>query len=407
MESRLTRRWSAIRRAAVTVALPLCALVVSALSGCAARTRAITGPSLRDTLWYVSARSRDDGRDRRALTDTLEYGAAIFDHTPPRDPLTDRLTFVLRDSVRLTRDTFLRALHTRLNTTVAPDDFAVLYVHGFGTGLGECWSQPFSARLRSGSTVPWIAFCWPSHGAGIAWPRVGSVFVRAYEDDTAMVTASEPALRRVLTDVTGVLGSPQLLLVAHSLGGRLVSEALTRSVDSTTRDSSGADSARLRAIAFLALDHDAARFADTLVPLLRARARRLVLYASRRDRALDISRRFHDTPRAGLAEPTPVLRRGLETVDITDALAAEGWWQRLVGNRHSIRRASVTVWDLTHIVGRDYAASCRDTVGVGTKNVDGSWRLMPGQRPDSTRLANCPPFVPAGSAAPSSAQPVR
>jgi esterase/lipase superfamily enzyme len=76
---------------------------------------------------------------------------------------------------------------------------------------------------------------------------------------------------------------------------------------------------------FVAPDHDAARFADTLVPALRGARIDCVLYTSRRDRALTISRRMHDTPRAGLAEPAPLVRDGLETVDVTDAFAADGW----------------------------------------------------------------------------------
>jgi esterase/lipase superfamily enzyme len=386
-----------IRMAAVVLAALACV-------GCAARTRAMTTVVFRDTLWYVSARARHDGRDQRALTDSLEYGAAIFERPAVRDPFTERVTFALRDSVQFTRDTFQSALRVRVSAQIAPDDFAVLYVHGFGTGLSECWHQPFTARVRSGSTAPWVAFCWPSHGAGVAWPRVGSVFVRAYEDDTAAMTASEPAFRRVLADVSGAIGAPHVLLAAHSLGGRLVSEAL---LHSNAIDTTGADSTRLRAMAFLALDHDAARFADTIVPALRTRARRLMLYTSRRDRALGISRSFHDTPRAGLAEPTPLQRAGLETVDMTDALAAEGWWQRHFGNRHSIRRASATVWDLTHVVGRAYAASCRDSLGFGTQDADGAWHLRRGQRPDTTRLAQCLPFAPADSAAPSSARQPR
>ncbi len=387
------------------VALTALALALLALSGCVVRTRALSAVATRDTLWYVSARSRQEGRDRRKLADTLEYGAAIFDRPSVRDPFTDGLTLTLRDSVRLTRDTFLSALRVRMSTQVAPDDFAVFYVHGFGTSLGECWNQPLHARVRSGSTAPWIAFCWPSHGAGVAWPRWGSVFVRAYEDDTAAVTASEPAFRRVLADVTGAIGSTQLLLAAHSLGGRLVSEAIARPMPATDPLDAGTPvDTPLRAIAFLALDHSAARFADTLVPALQARTRRLVLYTSRRDRALGVSRRFHDTPRAGLAEPNPLRRDGLETVDVTEALATDGWFQQLFGNHHSIRRASATVWDLTHIVGRGYSPSCRDTLGFGTHDADGSWRLLAGQRPDTTRLPRCLPNASADSAARSPVQ---
>jgi hypothetical protein len=378
--------------------LPVLLLAIGATGACAARSPGV--PPVRDTVWYVSARARDDaGRDRRAITEALEYGAAIFERAAVRDPSADHLSFALRDSLRFSRDAFLEAIRVRAASQRAPDDFAVLYVHGFGTGLDECWTHPVHARTRSRSTAPWIAFCWPSHGSGITWPRPGSVFVRAYEEDTASVTTSAPAFRRVLDDVTGTLGASRVLVATHSLGGRLASEELARPA------SGPASPDTLRALALLALDHDAARFADTLLPALRPHAHRVVLYTARRDRALTISRRMHDAPRAGLAEPASLVRDGLETVDVSDAFVTDGWFQRLVGNRHSIRRASGLLWDLAHIVGRGLAPSCRDTLGSGRREPDGAWRLQRVPHPDTTRLLHCPSFtatpVPARTTSPS------
>jgi hypothetical protein len=363
------------------------------LSACAARTREVPLP--RDTLWYISARARDErGRDRREIADALEYGAVIFERTPVNDPFVNPLRFTRRDSLRLTRTTFLAAVGTRVRAQRAPDDFAVFYVHGFGTGLDECFSHPVHARSRSLASAPWVAFCWPSHGSGITWPRVGSIVVRAYEEDTAALTASAPAFRHALRDVTTSVGAEHVLLAAHSLGGRLVSEALAQDArDGVWRDT-------LRALAFLAPDHDAARFGDTLLPILRGVAHRRVLYTSRRDRALTISRRMHDTPRAGLAEPTPLVRDGLETVDVTDALAADGWLQRLVGNRHSIRRASGLLWDLTHLVGRGLEPACRDTLRMGARDTTGAWHLRALPPPDSSALIHCLPSASSVSASP-------
>ena len=347
-----------------------------------------TAPLPRDTVWYVSARARDaQGRDRRVLADSLEYGAAIFERTPAADPLSDPLTLTLRDSVRFTRVAFLVALASRLQAQRAPDDRVVLYVHGFGTGRDECVTHPAHARMRVNTTMPWVAFCWPSHGSGLTWPRFGSVFVRAYEEDTASATASAPMLAGTLDALTGALGANRLMVVGHSLGGRVVGTALTRH---------GAPPAPvttpLHALAFLALDHDAAHFADTLVPRLRTRAHRLVLYTTRRDRALTISRRMHDTPRAGLAEPVPLARAGLETVDVTDGWAADRLWQRLVGNRHSIRRASAMLFDLTNVVGRGLAGDCRVHAGLGVRQSPTVWMLTPA-RPDTSRLSGCAPHA--------------
>lgn len=360
----------------------LASAIVLATTGCASATaarRQSVPPMVRDTIWYVSVRARDAaGRDQRAPADSIEYGAAIFERPWVADPISDPLAFHLRDSVRFSRTEFLSALTQRLVMQSTADDYAVFYVHGFGTGLDECWRHPADASTRAGTTVPWVAFCWPSHGRGIAWPRVGALLVRAYEDDTASVTAAAPAFTQTLADLTNALGHARVLVTAHSLGGRMVAEALARADTSyLMAPNTGSDSATapLRGIAWLALDHDAARFADTLLPALQARASRLVLYTARRDRALTISRRMHDTPRAGLADPDPLVRPGLETVDASDAFATDGLFQRLFGNRHAVRRAAGLLWDLTHVVGRQLPPACRDSLALGARDSVGVWHL--------------------------------
>jgi hypothetical protein len=364
------------------------------LAGCAATARSTPPAPValgRDTVWYVSVRARDAaGRDRRAIADTLEYGAAIFERPVVPDPLIDPLHVRLRDSLRLPREAFLARVRERLAAQSAPDDYVVFYVHGFGTGLDECWRHPLDARTRAGSTVPWIAFCWPSHGRGIAWPRVGALLVRAYEDDTASVMASAPAFVRTLADLSQTLDRSRVLLTAHSLGGRMVADVLAAAPTAPWRT----PASRLRGIAWLALDHDAVRFGDSLLPRLVPQAERLVLYTARRDRALTTSRRMHDAPRAGLAEPTPLVRPGLETVDASDAFATDGLFQRLFGNRHAIRRAAGLLWDLTHVVGRQLPPACRDTLGLGDRDPEGVWHLRPAPPREPTSVGACVPPRP-------------
>jgi len=344
--------------------------------------------TVRDTVWYVSVRARDEtGRDRRAIADTLEYGAAIFERPVMADPLLDPLHVRLRDSLRLPREAFLTRVRERLAAQSAPDDYVVFYVHGFGTGLDECWRHPLDARTRAGSTVPWIAFCWPSHGRGIAWPRVGALLVRAYEDDTTSVMASAPAFVRTLADLTASVGHERVLLTAHSLGGRMVADVLAATPAASWRP----PDARLRGIAWLALDQDAIRFGDSLLPRLVPQAERLVLYTARRDRALTISRRMHDAPRAGLAEPAPLVRPGLETVDASDAFATDGLFQRLFGNRHAIRRAAGLLWDLTHVVGRQLPPACRDTLQLGARDEAGVWHLRAAPPREGNDRSSCGP----------------
>jgi esterase/lipase superfamily enzyme len=181
------------------------------------------------------------------------------------------------------------------------------------------------------------------------------------------------------------VGADRLVVAGHSLGGRVVSTALTRPIVPRPPDATP-----LHALAFLALNHDAEYFADTLVPQLRTLTHRLVPYSTRRDRVLTISRRMHDAPRAGRAEPVPLARDGLETLDVTDGWAADRLWQRLVGNRHSIRRASATLFDFAYVVVRRLDGACREHTGLGARQSPTVWTLTPA-RPDTSRLSDCAP----------------
>lgn len=328
-------------------------------------------PATADTVWYVSARERIDGRDSRQLADSLEYGFAVYARRRADPWITGRVELALADSARLSREEFVAALRARTMRVEAPEDFAVLFVHGYGTSLREAWSHVVSSRLRARSRAPWVVFCWPSNGAGVDWPRPGELFSRAYRDDSAAATASRPAFAQATRATLAAVGGGRLVLAAHSLGAQLVGEALAE--DLPLRITLGADP--LRAVAFIAPDVESRRFGDYVVPAVSPLARRVVLYTSSRDRLLTFSRQIHKSDRAGLARPRALVRPGLETVDVTDGVAAEGRWQRVFGTHHAIRRAASTMYDLAHVVGAGLAADCRAVLLSATLAADGSWRL--------------------------------
>jgi esterase/lipase superfamily enzyme len=349
------------------------ALLLLTIVGCARPRAAETGPSVMpaDTVWYISARARDEGRDTRDLAPTLEYGLAIFRHATDAAPRTDALELMLVDSVQLAEADFVAALARRTRATAAPQDFALFYVHGFGTSLHEAWTFAASARVRGGSDAPWIAFCWPSNGAGIARPTLREPLSQAYVDDSTAAVASGPAFDRALRAVVGAVGASQLLLVAHSLGGQLVGETLAQ--DIPLRTFLGA--APLRAIAFVAPDVEARRFTEYTVPALEALTDRLVLYTSSRDRVLEVSGDRSATRRAGRHRSTPLSHAGLETVDATDGLRAEGWLQRTFGNHHAIGQATASLFDLSWIVGGRRPPDCRRAIGSAESSAAGVWVL--------------------------------
>lgn len=380
------RALAGVRRAARASLLGVTTLLVT--SGGCARTPAVGGvpaTTSADTVWYISTRARAAGRDTRLLADSLEYGLAIFVHPTVVDPRTDGLALTLRDSVRLTARDFAAALHQRMQATVAPQDFTVVYVHGFGTSLHEAWTFAATARARTASDAPWIAFCWPSNGAGIALPSLQEPLSQAYVDDSTAAVASRPAFADALRLVVSAAGAPRVMLVPHSLGSQLVGEALAQDVPLRTL----LGAAPLRAVAFVAPDVEARRFAEYVVPAVRPLTNRLVLYTSARDRVLDVSGERTQSERAGLYRHAPLIHEGLETVDVTDGVSAGGWLQQTFGNHHAIGRATASLVDLAWVVGGRRAPDCRDTIGSATRLDTGAWRLTDSLPSPRTVAARC------------------
>ena len=370
--------------------VPLVAALAIFAAACAPTTRVesplpVPTPDARsaarvaDTVWYISVRARVEGRDTRRFADSLEYGYVVHSYRRRADVLVDDLDMALDDSVRLTPDEFVVSVRFAANITSAPDNFAVLYVHGYSTSLHECWRYVAEAHARSRSDVPWVAFCWPSNGAGVAAPARGAIFDRAYRDDSTNAVASQPVFARAAHVVLDAVPPARLLLVAHSMGAQLLSGTL---MDTTQPDNASLRARltreRARGIAFVAPDIDADRFADHVVAAISPLTSRLVAYTSGRDRMLTLSRQRSGTPRAGLRTRTPLTRSELETVDVTDGVVAESSFQRIFGTHHSIRRASALVFDLIHIVGAGREPACRATLGTAALTA-GVWVLTPGR----------------------------
>ncbi len=394
-----------------------CVVIAVAMSSACARAPAprtgaahATNAMVTDTIWYISARARDDhGRDTRRLADSLEYGIVISAVGNADGQTTDALSanavsavalsadalsrdidLTLVDSVRMTESEFVGALRNRARSAPASadgarDSLVALMVHGFGTGLHEAWDYGTQAHLRARSKAPWVVFCWPSNGSGVAWPRAGEVLVRAYRQDSIAATNSRAAFAASLGTLIDAAGSGQLLVVAHSLGAQIVGETLT--ADSTLRRRLG--EVPLRALAYFAPDVATSRFNDVVLPATMPLARRVAIYASSNDKLLTLSRRINRSERAGLLRGTASPPRGLDLVDVTRGLSAENRIQRLFGSHHALRRATSALFDLLTIVANGVPASCRATLGTASVNARGIWELTAIPPPWHDSIGSC------------------
>ncbi|MBK8246718.1 MAG: alpha/beta hydrolase [Gemmatimonadetes bacterium] len=361
------------------------AMLVPLVPPCCSRRPAVPAiaRSPVDTLWYVSVRAREEGRDTRRLADSLEYGFVVS-VVQSDDVLGGAVEITVADSVRLTREVFVEQLRARTGSAPTGDSLLILYVHGFGTSLHEAWEHAAQAQVRSRSPVPWVVFCWPARGSGVTWPSAGQIFSRSYRDDSAAAVESRPAFSRTLRDLLPAIGGHRMLLVAHSMGSQLVGESLAGDPDlqaALVRDP-------LRAIAFFAPDVEVWRFRDLVLPAARRMAGRVIVYASSDDRMLALSRASNGSERAGLIRGPVTAPAGVEMVDVTEGQAAESQLQRIFGSHHALRRASAALFDLVHVVPRRRDPTCRVTLGMATLVDQGVWRLT-SRRP--------PPLSPAGA----------
>jgi pimeloyl-ACP methyl ester carboxylesterase len=344
-----------------------------------------------DTLFYISARARENGRDAARLAQALEYGLVVTLRATAVDPTGERVGFAVVDTLLLSREQFVEQLHARVMHEQEANAFAVFYTHGYGTGLSEAWEHSTSSRTRARGTQPWVVFAWPSIGSGVAWPRAGELLGVAYLQDSASAAASRGAYAEALRTLHESIGGERILAVAHSMGGQLMGETLAD--DSTLR--ALLIEHPLRALAFVSPDVEATRFGDVIVPRIEQLTHRLLLYASSDDRVLAMSEIYNDSERAGRiadARCGPIVRDALETVDMTEGVYADSRLIHALGTRHALRRKSAVLFDLMHVVGTQREASCRSVLGTGALEPTGVWKLTSAPLPSTDAVGRCAPL---------------
>lgn len=177
---------------------------------------------------------------------------------------------------------------------------AIVLVHGYRTTFGAALrgAGRLAAALEGETGV--FLFSWPSGS------RVASY---SYESESARHSATR--LRQLIELVVGS-GAAKLSLVAEGLGAQTLLSALDQ------LRASPPSGAELSELILVAPDLDAAELVGRTKDI-KAMARRVTLYATSADPALQVARRFHaGVPRAGdVPDGGPLVVDGIETVDMT------------------------------------------------------------------------------------------
>jgi esterase/lipase superfamily enzyme len=180
------------------------------------------------------------------------------------------------------------------------DKDALVFVHGFNVDFEDAARRAAQLSYDLQFRGPTVVFSWPSRG---------SLDPISYNMDRSNAELSAEPLGLLLAYLHAKAGIERIHVIAHSMGNVPLTRALAE-----MKDPSG-----IRQIALLAPDVDARMFENLARKFPRQappdKGPRVTLYASDRDLALIVSRRYAGYPRAGQGGPAIVLLSGVDTID--------------------------------------------------------------------------------------------
>lgn len=217
-------------------------------------------------------------------------------------PTKDRKAVIVGGSILGDRDVFLKSVQSTVRASGRQELF--VFIHGFATDWPTAVRRTAAISVSLGVDGAPVLLSWPSRGD----------FLSYVADANELTSAVSNQFGSVLDSLLESSGAQRIILVAHSMGGRFALSGLERSVR-FNKDP------RPIHLVFGSPDVDADDFAYRLRALASGK-RYTTLYASRADKALQISQRLNQSPRAGDAS-SRIDVPGLEVIDTTGARDAE------------------------------------------------------------------------------------
>ena len=236
----------------------------------------------------------------RAVGEIPKPGILSFDVRP------DPARHVIIGDMKIHPDTeaFVREVKMELAKSQRREVFVL--VHGYNTAFDAGIER--TAQLSVDLEIDGAAVFY-------SWPSAGSLF--SYKADRSQITDAAIAdLETFLLILAEKTGADRISIVAHSMGN----EFLTHALDKLADDRPGEK--LFNEVVFASPDVDADEFIDR-VSGISALADDFTLYASSKDRALQVSRRFNGTGRRAGESDEPVLLPDLNTID-TSAVSEGG-----------------------------------------------------------------------------------
>lgn len=182
----------------------------------------------------------------------------------------------------------------------ATNDAILMYVHGFNTSFKTAARRAGQLSYDLSWDGPSVLFSWPSQDEALDY------FV-----DSTLAEDSIPAMKQTMRDLAE-LDADRIIIVAHSMGTRIVSNAIKEM-------SLSGDPAldEISMVVLAAPDINRTTFIEQIAPRFREEAALVTLYASADDSALKLSKRANGFRRIGDTTDGVTIVEGIDVIDAT------------------------------------------------------------------------------------------
>ena len=221
-----------------------------------------------------------------------------------------------------------------------PDVEGLVYVHGYNNSFADAAIR--TAKLVHGTGFPGVAFTYD-------WPS--QTTVPGYAADYTAARRSIPDFKRFLLRIADSTKIAKMAIVAHSMGTQLVSEAIRELA-------SERPALKFGPIVLAAADMDSATFVEQLAASVSAGGAPVTLYASSRDRVIQLSSDVVNAARrVGSGPPAVIL---YPRIDYVDASAID---TDLLGHGYFVENKEL-IDDLYYIIRHRFGADRRNLRAV-------------------------------------------
>jgi esterase/lipase superfamily enzyme len=199
----------------------------------------------------------------------------------------------------MTKNAFFSHLRERVGQSDGRCCF--VFIHGYNTSFSDAAMR--TAQLAKDLNFPGapILYSWASASS---WNR--------YDKDEETVSLTVKRLTSFLRDLSVSSGASEIHLIAHSMGNRALVQAMER-----LDDPADGTPKPFKQVVLTAPDVPRDDV-ESLIAAASARAERVTLYASRKDKALGISGTKHKYKRLGKVYGFPFVFTGMDSIDASD-----------------------------------------------------------------------------------------